>query len=58
MKEFELTREIWKKEDIKEFQKYLISFSRDEEKRKWEKRVVSTNFPCLAVLSNDVKKIT
>lgn len=57
MKEFNLIKENWTKEDGEEFQVYLQSFARDEKKQMWEKNVVNTNLPCLAVLSKDVKEI-
>lgn len=53
----ELTREHWSKEDIPEFQRYLLSFSKGEENGKWEQRIVNTKLPCIAVPSPEVKRI-
>ena len=58
MQEINLIKEKWTKKDVKEFQDYLLSFARGEEKREWEKNIVSTNLPCLAILSKDLKDIS
>lgn len=53
-----LIKQHWKKEDIPKFQDYLKSFSKGAEKAKWEKRIVNTNLPCIAVPSNVIKQIS
>lgn len=58
MKEFNLIKDKWTKEDGKEFQTYLLTFSRGKDKCEWEKRVVNTNLACIAVLSKDIKNIS
>lgn len=52
-----LTRDSWTKKDIDEFQIYLKSFSKGEEKAKWEQRIVNTQLPCIAVPSPIVRDI-
>lgn len=47
----ELIREHWTKKDIEEYQKYLKSFSKGEEKSAWEQRIVNTKMSCIAVPS-------
>ncbi len=49
-----LTKEHWNKNDISDFQNYLLSFSKGVEKSIWEKRIVNTNLPCIAVPSTKV----
>ena len=44
-----LDKERWTKEDGEAFQKYLLSFSKGEEKGAWEKRIVNTALPAIAV---------
>lgn len=53
----ELIKDKWTKNDIKPFQEYLKSFSKGEEKSKWEGRIVNTNMPCIAVPSEKVHEI-
>lgn len=53
----QLCKEIWTKEDGEQFQKYLLSFSKGEEKGAWEKRIVNTALPAIAVPSTEVDKI-
>lgn len=53
-----LEKEHWTKEDVKNFQKYLLSFSKGEEKGLWEQRIINTKMPCIAVPSPVIKKIT
>lgn len=53
----ELKKLHWQKEDIKEFEEYLLSFSKGEEKGEWEKRIVNTNLKCIAVPSSIVTNI-
>ncbi|MDD4111037.1 MAG: DNA alkylation repair protein [Clostridia bacterium] len=53
-----LIKEHWTKKDGEQFQKYLLTFSRGEEKGSWEQRIVNTKLPCLAIQSPIVKKIT
>ena len=54
----ELKKDIWTKRDIKPFLDYLRTFSKGEEKAKWEQRIVATALPCIAVPSPTVKKIS
>lgn len=53
----ELTREHWTNKDVKEYQNYLKSFSKGEEKSLWEQKIVNTTMPCIAVPSDIVKNI-
>ncbi|MEA5061082.1 MAG: DNA alkylation repair protein [Erysipelotrichaceae bacterium] len=53
-----LVKDNWTKEDRHLFNEYLMSFSKGKEKGEWEKRIVNTSLPCIAVPSPDVKKIT
>ncbi|MDD2434206.1 MAG: DNA alkylation repair protein [Bacilli bacterium] len=53
----ELKQEHWTKELGQEFQKYLLTLARSQDKRDWEQRVINTNYPCLAILSKDVSRI-
>ena len=53
----ELKKTHWTKKDIPDFQKYLLSFSKEKEKGEWEKRIVNTSLPCIAVPSPKVKEI-
>lgn len=52
-----LNRESWTKEDGEEFQRYLLSFSKGEEKGAWEKRIVNTALPAIAVPCTEVDRI-
>ena len=52
-----LTKEKWLKTDIEPFLEYLKSFSKGEEKSVWEKRIVNTKLPCLAVPSTKINAI-
>lgn len=53
-----LIKDNWTKEDARLFNEYLMSFSKGKEKGEWEKRILNTSLPCIAVPSNDVKNIT
>ncbi len=53
----ELIKQHWKKENGEQFQKYLMTFSKGKEKSVWEQRIVNTQLPCIAVPSQDVKKM-
>lgn len=53
----ELIKNHWSAEDGKEFQKYLLTFSKGEDKSAWEKRIVNTQMPCIAVPSPQVQLI-
>lgn len=53
-----LIKENWTKEDAPVFNAYLMTFSKGKEKGEWEKRIVNTSLPCIAVQSPDVKRIT
>ena len=52
-----LIKEHWDKADINEFQNYLKSFSNGKEKGEWEKRIVNTKLPCIAVPSKTIADI-
>lgn len=45
----ELTRAHWTAQDGAEFQKYLLSLSKGPDKAAWEKRIINTEMPCIAV---------
>ena len=53
----QLIKEKWLESDIKELSQYLQSFSKGEYKSSWEKRIVNTQMPCIAVPSEKVRKI-
>lgn len=58
MSEFNLIKSEWKESDIKEFKDYVFSFSKGEEKGKWEQRIINTKLPCIAAASDILKKIS
>lgn len=51
----QLIHKYWNKNDIVEFQNFLLSFSKGTEKGEWEKRIINTALPCIAVPSDVVK---
>ena len=53
----ELIRNNWSDADMIEFQSYLMTFSKGEEKGRWEQRIVNTSLPCIAVPSEIVRVI-
>ncbi len=53
----DLIKEHWLDADIKEFEKYLLTFSKGKEKGDFEKRIVNTNLDCIAVPSSVVDRI-
>ena len=53
----DLEKEIWTKKDFEEFEKYLATFSKGEEKGEWEKRIVNTSLPCIAVPSTKIDEL-
>lgn len=53
----QLTREHWKKADGEEFSRYLLTLSKGEEKGAWERRIVNTALPAIAVPSEEVDRI-
>ena len=53
----DLIKEHWTKQDIADFEKYLLTLSKGKEKGAWEKRIVNTQLPCIAVPSPAVNKI-
>lgn len=52
-----LIKNIWTKTDIDEFSLYLKSFSKGKEKGCWEKRILNTSLPCIAVPAPEIKRI-
>ena len=52
----ELTKDIWKKEDIKEFQDYLKTFE-NREKKDWTTNILRTNLPVLSMTTPVMKDI-
>lgn len=53
----DLKKEHWKPQDIEEFEKYLLTLSKGEEKANFEKRIVNTSLTCIAVPSVEVDRI-
>lgn len=53
----QLCKERWTKADGEEFQKYLYTFSKGEEKGAWEKRIVNTALPAIAVPGKEIDSI-
>ncbi len=53
-----LNRSHWDEKDVIEYEKYLFSLSKGEEKGEWEKRIANTSLPCIAVPSEDVRRIS
>ncbi len=54
----ELVKNHWKQSDAEQFQNYLKTFSKGEEKAKWEQRIANTSLPCLAVPAPEIKRIS
>lgn len=52
-----LNKAHWNEKDKTPFLNYLISLSKGKEKAAWEKRIVNTNLPCLAVPCQKVCEI-
>ncbi len=53
----QLIKEHWTSLDMEEFHNYLLTFSKGEEKGKWEQRIVNTKLNCIAVPSTTKDKI-
>lgn len=53
----ELKRSEWTRSDVDDFLNYLVLFGNGEEKGAWEKRIVNTSLPCIAVPSGEVDRI-
>ncbi len=53
----ELNRNEWNKTDVAEFLSYLALLGRGKEKGAWEKRIVNTALPCIAVPSCEVDRM-
>lgn len=51
----EVTKDSWSKSEVEDFVKYLQTFSKGEEKGVWERRIVNTLLPCIAVPSPIIK---
>ncbi len=52
-----LVKDLWTKQDVPAFQKFLKTFSKGEENSLWEQRIVNTKLPCLAIPSQKIKEI-
>ena len=52
-----LVKDLWTKQGIPDFQKFLKTFSKGEENSLWEQRIVNTKLPCLAIPSQKIKEI-
>ena len=48
----------WGKSDIEEFHAFLKTFSKGKEKGEWERKIVNTALPCIAVPAPKVKEIS
>ena len=53
----QLTREHWNQADGEEFARYLLTLSKGEEKGAWERRIVNTALPAIAVPSTEADRI-
>ncbi|MDD6995513.1 MAG: hypothetical protein SPH68_08480 [Candidatus Borkfalkiaceae bacterium] len=53
----QLNKDFWTKADGEEFQKYLLTFSKGEEKGAWEKRIANTALPAIAVPCKETDRI-
>ena len=53
----DLARDDWQASDIAEFLTYLASLGKGEESAAWEKRIINTAMPCIAVPSTDIARI-
>lgn len=53
----ELDKKIWTAEDKIPFQEMLVALSGNEKQRDFERRVVNTSLPCLAVPSKEINRI-
>lgn len=53
----QLNKSMWNKSDTNEFLEYLNTFSKGKEKGEWEKRIVNTALPCIAMPSTEVDRI-
>lgn len=53
----ELTKLVWKKEDIKAFQTFLTLQGKGEQSANREQKIVNTNLPCLAVPSQTINNL-
>lgn len=52
-----LIKNKWTNDDIKEFQKYLVSLE-NESKKEWTKNLLKTELPVLAIKTNIIKNIS
>lgn len=53
----ELIKQTWNKNDISCFQTYLKSLAGTEKQQQWEKQIVQTNLPCLAIKAPVINKL-
>lgn len=53
----ELDKKIWTTEDIAPFQEMLVALGGNEKQREFERRIVNTSLPCLAVPSKEINRI-
>lgn len=52
-----LVKETWTKQDGEAFKRYIKTYSKGEEKAAWEKRIVNTTLPTLAVPSGEIDRM-
>jgi 3-methyladenine DNA glycosylase AlkD len=54
----ELIKSNWISKDKKEFINHLDKFKRNQDKQIWEKKIINTDYVCLAILTKDIQTIT
>lgn len=53
----ELNKNVWTNEDKASFREMLISLGGNEKQREFERRIVNTSLPCLAIPSKEINRI-
>lgn len=53
----ELNKKVWTNEDKASFREMLISLGGNEKQREFERRIVNTSLPCLAIPSKEINRI-
>lgn len=53
----ELDKKVWTTDDIAPFREMLISLGGNEKQREFERRIVNTSLPCLAIPSKEINRI-